>query len=309
MESVEQIVIIGSGPAGLTAAIYAARSNLNPLVISGQHKGGQLTLTTTVDDYPGFPQGILGPELMELFHAQAARFGTIFLEESVISVSFKRHPFTINTESKKILTKSVIIATGASALWLGLPSEKKLIGRGVSACAVCDGPFFKGKKVAVVGGGDSAFHEAHHLAKFASRVSIIHRRDKFRAKAIEQHIVKKLANIDFILDSVVEEVLGEEKVTGLELKNVITGHKSILDVDGVFIAIGNKPNTEIFAGQLELDERGYIVVKDHTKTSVSGIFVAGDVADPVYKQAITASGAGAQAAIDAEEYLDSLKSI
>lgn len=316
MDNIEKLVIIGSGPAGLTAAIYAARGDLNPLVIAGRTAGGQLMLTTDVDDYPGFPEGVQGPELMAKFKAQAERFRTRFINEDVTSVDFKNNPFIIKTETQQILAKSVIIATGSSAKWLGLPSEYRLIGKGVSACAVCDGPFFKDKKVVVVGGGDVAMREAQHLSKNAKAVTIVHRRDTLRAQEALQRVVKEKANVSFIFNSVIEEILGEDRVEGVRIKDLKTGQMKKLAVDGVFVAIGHNPNTKFLEGQLELDERGYVVIrgdahnlaKDGTHTSVEGIFVSGDVADYHYRQGVVAAGSGAKAALDAEEYLENLKS-
>lgn len=307
MKKLEELIIIGSGPAGLTAAIYAAREQLHPLLIAGRTAGGQLTATTDVDDYPGFPDGIQGPELMVKFRDQALKFGTQFIDENVTSVNFTGHPFEIKTESQEFLAKVVILATGASAVWLSLPSEQKLRGRGVSACAVCDGPFFKDKRVAVVGGGDTAMREAQHLSKYAREVLIIHRRDRLRAKTALVQLVKGKPNVDFLLNSVVEEVMGEEKVVGIKVKNIETGKLSEIAVDGLFVAIGHNPNTGFLDKQVELDERGYIKVRDDTRTSVAGVFVSGDVSDPVYRQAVTAAGAGCKAALDAEEYLEHLK--
>ncbi|MBI2011261.1 thioredoxin-disulfide reductase [Candidatus Daviesbacteria bacterium] len=300
----EKVVIIGSGPAGLTAAIYASRGNLDPLVISGRGAGGQLMLTTDVDDFPGFPEGIQGPDLMLKMRAQAERFKTKFLDEDVLSVNFKNRPFEIQTESQTLKTKSVIIATGASAMWLNLESEQRLIGKGVSACAVCDGFFFKEKNILVVGGGDTAMREAQHLAKFGKKIILIHRREEFRAQPVLVSLVRSKPNVEFMMNTTLEEVLGEEKVKGVRLKNTQTGKISKLEMDGVFIAIGHKPNTFFLTGEIELDEKGYIVVKNHTKTSINGIFAAGDVSDHHYRQAVTAAGAGCMAALDVEEYLD-----
>ena len=302
---VERLIIIGSGPAGLTAAIYASRGGADPLVISGRAAGGQLMLTTDVDDFPGFPEGIQGPQLMQKIRKQAEKFGTKFLEEDVLSVDFSKKPFTINTESGSRKTQSVIIATGASAMWLGLPSEQKFIGKGVSACAVCDGFFFKGKNLIVVGGGDTAMREAQHLSKLANKVIVVHRRDKLRAQSALEDLVKSKKNVEFIFDSVIEEVLGDTKVTGVKLKNVKTGEASNLDIDGVFVAIGHKPNTDFLKGQIDLDEKGYIVVKDEIYTSIDGVFCAGDVSDHKYRQGVTAAGAGAKAALEVENYLES----
>lgn len=304
---VERLVIIGSGPAGLTAAIYAARGSLSPLVVAGREAGGQLMLTTDVDDYPGFPEGIQGPDLMVNMRKQAERFDTRFIDEDVLSVDFKSKPFTIKTETQTLKTQTVILATGASAMWLNLPSEQKLRGKGVSACAVCDGFFFKGKNVIVVGGGDTAMREAQHLSKVVSKVTVVHRRNQLRAQAALQELVKSKSNVDFIFNSVVEEVLGEEKVTGVKLKNTKSGEIKELTIDGVFIAIGHRPNTDFLKGQLDLDEKGYIVVKDEIFSSVEGVFIAGDVADHRYRQAVTAAGAGCKAALEVEEHLEHLK--
>lgn len=314
-EKNEKLVIIGSGPAGLTAAIYAARGNLNPVVVSGRSPGGQLMLTSDVDDFPGFPQGVKGPELMAKIRAQAERLGTTFIEEDTVEVNFKKTPLEIRTETKSLLTQAVIIATGSSAKWLGLESEYKLIGRGVSACAVCDGPFFKDKKVVVVGGGDVAMREAQHLSKTASSVTVIHRRDTLRAQGALQSLVKAKPNVSFILNTTVEEILGDDRVEAIRIKNTQTGKVSELAVDGVFVAIGHNPNTKFLEGQLELDKMGYVVIsddrhhllKDGTHTSVEGVFAAGDVADFHYRQGITAAGAGCKAALDAEEYLERIK--
>ncbi|MDD5415396.1 MAG: thioredoxin-disulfide reductase [Candidatus Daviesbacteria bacterium] len=304
---VEKVIIIGSGPAGLTAAIYAARGNLKPLVIAGKEAGGQLIKTTDVDDYPGFETGIQGPELMAKMRKQAERFGTRFIGEDVVSVDLKEKPFVVQIDNRCLTTDSLIIATGASAIWLGLPSEEKLKGKGVSACAVCDGFFFKGKSVAVVGGGDTALREANYLSKLCSKVTVIHRRESLRAQVALQELVKLKPNINFIWNSVVEEVLGNDKVTGLRLKNTQIGEISELAVDGLFVAIGHKPNTDFLKGQLDLDQKGYIVVKDETQTSIPGVFAAGDVSDYKYRQAITAAGAGCKAAFEAEEYLANMR--
>lgn len=303
----EKVVIIGSGPAGLTAAIYAARGNLEPLVIAGREAGGQLMLTTDVDDFPGFPEGIQGRDLMAKFRAQAEKFDTRFLAEDVLSVDFSSQPFTINTETKVIKTQTVVIATGASAQWLGLPSEQRLRGRGVSACAVCDGPFFRDKRVIIVGGGDAAMREAQHLSKYAKEVTVVHRRDELRAQPALRELVKAKPNVSFSFNSAVEEVLGKEKVTGVKIKNVVSGEESTLDIDGIFLAIGHKPNTSFLQGQVELNDKGYIVVKHETETSVPGVYVAGDVADWKYRQAVTAAGAGCKATLDVEEYLENIK--
>ncbi len=303
---IEKLVIIGSGPAGLTAAIYASRGNLNPLVVAGREAGGQLMLTTDVDDFPGFPDGTQGPDLMMAMRKQAERFETRFINEDVISVDFSNKPFVINTETQKLQAESVIVATGASAMWLGIESEQRLRGKGVSACAVCDGFFFKGKEVIVIGGGDAAMREAQHLSKMASKVTIVHRRDAFRAQAALQDLVKSKENVEFLWNSEIIEVLGDEKVTGVKIKNTKDGKITEMKLDGVFLAIGHKPNTDFLKGQVELDERGYIVVHEETHTSVDGVFFAGDVADKKYKQAVTAAGMGTKAALDVEEYLEHL---
>lgn len=300
----EKLIIIGSGPAGLTAAIYAARGNLNPLVVAGREAGGQLELTTDVDDFPGFPEGIQGPELMAKMRKQAERFNTRFISEDVVSVDFSKKPYLINTESKSLQTQALIIATGASAMWLGLESEQRLRGKGVSACAVCDGFFFKGKVVVVVGGGDTAMREVNYLSKLCKRVTVVHRRDKLRAQPALQELVKAKQNVDFVWNTAIEEVLGEDKVTGIKVKNIQNGEMSTIEADGLFIAIGHKPNTDFLKGQLKLDEKGYIVVTNETRTEIPGIFVAGDVADYKYRQAVTAAGAGCKAAFDVEEYLE-----
>ncbi len=307
LENSEKLVIIGSGPAGLTAAIYAARGNLSPLVIAGRAAGGQLMLTTDVDDFPGFNEGIQGPQLMMQMRSQAEKFKTRFINEDVLGVDFSTKPFVIQTETRKVCAQAVIVATGASVMWLGIPSEEKFVGHGVSACAVCDGLFFQGKEVVVVGGGDTAMREAQHLAKICSKVYIVHRRSEFRAQQTLLELVKSKPNIEFIFDSVVAEFLGDNVLTAIRLKNNKSDKTTTLKVSGAFIAIGHKPNTEFLKSQLELDDRGYIKVFDETKTSVSGIFWAGDVADRVYKQAITAASAGCKAALDVEEYLEKLK--
>lgn len=307
MDKSEKLIIIGSGPAGLTAAIYAARASLNPVVVAGREAGGQLMLTTDVDDYPGFENGIQGPELMAKMRSQVERFGTRFINEDVLAVDLKVKPFVIQSESQRLSTESLIIATGASAMWLGLPSEQRLRGKGVSACAICDGFFFKGKTVAVVGGGDTAMREANYLSKLCKQVIVIYRREKLRAQAALQTLVKSRRNVSFIWNSVVDEVLGQDKVIGVKIKNTQNGEVSELEIDGLFIAIGHKPNTDFLKGQLDLDEKGYVVVIGETKTKVPGVYVAGDVADHQYRQAVTAAGSGCKAAFDAEEYLEDLK--
>lgn len=302
---VRKLVIIGSGPAGLTAAIYAARGGLNPLVVTGHEVGGQLLLATEIEDFPGFPQGIKGVDLMAKLKEQASRFQTEFLESKVSSADFSQNPLIINTEAGDFLTQTVILATGSTANWLGLPSEKKLIGKGVSACAVCDGPFFKNKQVVIVGGGDVAMKEALYLSKFASNIAVIHRRDILRAQEALQQQIKTHPNIKLILNSTVEDILGEEKVVGVKIKNTKTEEMSEMPTDGIFLAIGSHPNTEFLKGQIDLDETGHIKVFNSTKTSVKGVFAAGDVADLRYRQAVTAAASGCKAALDVEEYLRS----
>jgi thioredoxin reductase (NADPH) len=300
-----KVVIVGSGPAGLTAAIYAARANLDPLVIAGYEAGGQLMITTDVENYPGFPEGILGPDLMERFRKQAERFGTKFIDKDVSSVDLRRRPFTLDVEGEKIQAETIVLATGASAKWLGLPNETRLRGHGVSACATCDGFFFKEKDVAVVGGGDTAMEEASFLTKFAKSVTLVHRRDEFRASKIMQQRVLANPKVKVLWDTEVVDVLGKETVEALELQNVKTKQRSRLPMQGLFLAIGHAPNTKFLNGQVAVDEKGY--VRTHggfeTRTSVPGVFVAGDVFDSRYRQAITAAGSGCRAAIDAERWL------
>lgn len=299
------VVIIGSGPAGLTAAIYTARANLSPLLIEGWQAGGQLTTTTEVENYPGFAKGIVGPELMKEMRAQAERFGTDFLTGDVSAVDFKNRPLTITIDGEEtIQAKTVIIATGASAVQIGLPNEKRLTGHGVSTCATCDGFFFRGKELIVVGGGDSAMEEANFLTRFASKVSVVHRRDKLRASKIMQDRAMKNEKISFIWNSVVEDILGSDVVTGVRLKNTVTGKTSEIPCAGVFIAIGHRPNTALFAGQLDMDQKGYLITNNGTATSVPGVFAAGDAQDSKYRQAVTAAGTGCMAAIDAERFLE-----
>lgn len=299
------VVIIGSGPAGLTAAIYTARANLSPLLIEGWQSGGQLTTTTEVENYPGFAKGIMGPELMKDMRAQAERFGAEFLTGDVSAVNFKHRPLTLTIDGERTVeTNTVIIATGASAIPIGLPNEKRLTGHGVSTCATCDGFFFRGKELVVVGGGDSAMEEATFLTKFATKVSIVHRRDKLRASKIMQERAMKNEKIAFVWNSVVEDILGSDLVTGVRLKNVVTGKMTDLACAGIFVAIGHRPNTALFTGQLDMDEKGYIRTHKGTTTSVPGIFAAGDVQDSTYRQAITAAGTGCMAAIDAERFLE-----
>jgi len=300
----EQVLIIGSGPAGLTAAVYAARADLNPFMVEGMAAGGQLMLTTDVENFPGFPDGIMGPELMEQFRKQAERFGTRIITADVTRVDFSHRPFKVWVDADEYEADSVIISTGASASWLGLENEERLRGHGVSACATCDGFFFRGLEVAVVGGGDSAMEEALFLAKFAEKVTIIHRRDGFRASKIMVRRVLDHEKVDVMWNSVVEDVLGDTQVEALMVHNVETDEVSEFKTDGLFLAIGHKPNTDLFQGQVELDEVGYVVLTgDGTMTSVEGVFAAGDVADHTYRQAITAAGTGCMAAIDAERWL------
>lgn len=308
-ENHHKVIIIGSGPAGLTAALYNARANLEPVVFEGMQPGGQLTITTEVENYPGFVEGINGPELMDIMRKQAQRFGAKAFFKQVTKVDFTERPFKIWTDNDLHTADAVIISTGATAKWLGIPSEEKYKGYGVSACATCDGFFFKDQKVIVIGGGDSAMEEANYLTKFASEVSVIHRREEFRASRIMLERAQKNPKIKFITDNVVKEVLGEEvngqkKVTGAILENVKTGNTQRVAVDGVFLAIGHKPNTELFEGLLDMDETGYLKVKGASSyTNIDGIFAAGDVADDVYRQAVTAAGMGCRAAIDAERWL------
>lgn len=306
---VYNVVIIGSGPAGFSAAIYTSRADLKPLLfeglVAGGQPGGQLMLTTDVENYPGFPEGVDGPSLMDLFRKQAVRFGAALIREDVSSVDFSKKPFVIDAGGKTYAARSVIIATGASARWLGLESEKKLQGFGVSACATCDGAFFKGKEVVVVGGGDSAMEESLFLSRFANRVTVVHRRDQLRASKIMQEKARKNPKIDFIWNSVVTDIQdpAAKKVTAVVLKDTQDGHVSTKRCDGVFVALGHEPNTRIFTGQIDLDEKGYIKLTKNSQTSVPGVFAAGDVQDPLYRQAITAAGSGCMAALDVERFL------
>jgi thioredoxin reductase (NADPH) len=301
-----KVIILGSGCAGSTAAIYAARANLAPLVFEGHEPGGQLGLTTTVENYPGFPEGVQGPELMELMKKQAQRFGATYVMESAQEVDLSRRPFVVKTGKNSYETQALIVASGASAKLLGLESERKLIGRGVSTCATCDGYFFRGKEVMVVGGGDTAMEEALFLTKFATKVTVVHRRDQLRASKIMAERARQNPKIAFLWDTVITDILDPAKnaVEAVRLKNVKTGAEETRRIDGVFIGIGHEPNTKIFGGQLELNPQGYIIVKNGSRTSVEGVFAAGDVHDHVYRQAITAAGAGCRAAIDAERWLE-----
>jgi thioredoxin reductase (NADPH) len=301
----EKLIIIGSGPAGYTAALYAARADLRPLVFEGNQPGGQLTITSEVENYPGFPEAILGPELMERMKKQAERFGTRFEMGEVSRVDFSRRPFQLWQEDRLFTAEAVIVTTGASAKWLGIPSEKVYQGRGVSACATCDGFFFRGAEIAVVGGGDTAMEEACFLTKYATRVYIVHRRDELRASRIMQDRVRKNPKIELLLSHVIDEILGDAKgVTGIRLKSTRDGSARVLPLKGVFMGIGHEPNTALFRGQLAMNEVGYLHVKaPGTATSVPGVFAAGDVADPSYRQAVSAAGSGCVAAIDAERFL------
>jgi thioredoxin reductase (NADPH) len=300
-----KLVIVGSGPAGLTAAIYAARANLEPIVLAGSTPGGQLMLTSDVENYPGFPDGIQGPDLMNLFRGQAERFGTHIVDVDIDRVDLSSRPFRLWASGVEYRAQSVIVATGASAMWLGLESETRLRGRGVSACATCDGFFFRDKEIAVVGGGDTAFEEASYLTRFASKVHMLHRRDEFRASRIMVERARANPKIDIHTNTAIEEVLGDEKVSGLRLRDVETGVERELPADGVFIAIGHRPNTEAFRDWLEVDAKGYLVVRDKTNSQIEGVFIAGDVHDHRYRQAVTAAGDGCMAAIDAERWLES----
>lgn len=305
MAKVYGAIIIGSGPAGYTAALYAARSNLSVLVLQGYQTGGQLMLTSEVENYPGFDDGIMGPEMMEKFEKQAQRFGAEMVPEDVIAVDFTKRPFKVTTDSGEYDGRSIIISTGASAKWLDLPSEKRLQGRGVTACATCDGFFFKNKDVVVIGGGDTAMEEATFLTRYVNSVTVIHRRDTLRASKIMQDRAQKNPKIKFLLDSEVTEVLGDDAVTSVQVRNVKTGTEQKLAVEGMFLAIGHKPNTDLFQGIIDLDKTGYIVPVEHTMTNIPGVFAAGDVTDHRYRQAVTAAGDGCRAAIDVERWLES----
>jgi thioredoxin reductase (NADPH) len=305
-EAVEhrRVIIIGSGPAGYTAAVYSARAELEPLVLAGLQFGGQLMLTTDVENYPGYPDGVTGPDMMEMFQKQAERFGTAILTEDATAVDFSQRPFRVSTADSGYTADAVILAMGASAKWLGLDSETRLMNKGVSACATCDGALFRGKPMAVVGGGDTALEEALFLTRFATRVSLIHRRDALRGSKIMQERARSNEKIDFVWNSTLEEVLGDDFVTGIRTRDVNTGESSELPVEAVFIAIGHQPNTQLVADAIDLDSAGYISVEKGTsRTSVEGVFACGDAMDPVYRQAVTAAGTGCMAAIDAERWL------
>jgi thioredoxin reductase (NADPH) len=299
-----RLIIVGSGPAGYTAALYAARAELEPLVVAGLQSGGQLMLTTDVENYPGFPDGVTGPEMMELFQKQAERFGAEVLPEDAVEISVASPPFRVRTAERAWTSDAVILATGASARWLGIESEQRLQNKGVSACATCDGALFRGKPMAVVGGGDTAMEEALFLTRFATRVTVIHRRDELRASKIMQERARANEKIEFAWNSVVDEVLGDEFVTGVRLRDVHSGDTREIPVEAVFVAIGHQPNTELVRGQIELDDVGYIRVEPGTpRTSVEGVFACGDAMDPIYRQAVTAAGTGCMAAIAAERWL------
>lgn len=301
-----KVIIIGSGPAGLTAAIYAARANINPLVLEGNQPGGQLTITTEVDNYPGFAEGITGPQLMDEMRKQATRFGAVSKFEIVTDVDFSKRPFTVTAEGQNYTADSIIIATGASARWLGIESEQKFMGFGISACATCDGFFFKEKEIIVVGGGDSAMEEAIFLTKFASKVYIVHRREGFRSSKIMLEKARKNEKIEFLLNKVIEEIKGEKTVSSVVLKDTQSEELSDMNIDGIFMAIGHIPNTQVFGDKIDSDESGYIKTEPaSTRTNIEGVFACGDVQDKIYRQAVTAAGSGCMAAIDAEKYLES----
>lgn len=308
-QKVENVIIIGSGPAGLTAAIYASRANLEPLMIEGYEAGGQLMITSDVENYPGFPKGITGPELMDMTRQQAERFGTRFITKNVTKVDFSSRPFKVWVDKDEHLAKTVIISTGATAMYLGLENEKRLMGKGVSACATCDGAFFKNQKVCVIGGGDTAMEEANFLTRHASHVTIIHRREEFRASKIMADRALSNPKISVIWNTQVLDVLGDKGVTGLKLKNTKTGEESTIETEGMFVAIGHRPNTQIFKDMLKMDDVGYLITEGKsTYTSIDGVFASGDVQDPIYRQAVTAAGSGCMAAIDAERWLEAQES-
>jgi thioredoxin reductase (NADPH) len=306
--NIRNVIVIGSGPAGLTAALYSARANLQPLLIEGLEAGGQLMMTTLVENWPGHRDGIMGPDLMAEMRAQAEKFGAEIIQNYVTDVDCSENPFTVTTADGVYKTKSIIIATGASARLLGLPSERRLMGHGVSTCATCDGYFFRGQEIAVVGGGDSAMEEANFLTKFASKVLLVHRRDSFRASKIMQDKVRANPKIEIRTNAIVQEIRdsGKGEVTSMVLEDVNTGESSEVPISGVFVAIGHTPNTDLFKGFLELDSDGYILTHDGSKTNIPGVFACGDVQDHIYRQAITAAGSGCMAALDAEHYLDGI---
>lgn len=303
----ERIIILGAGPAGLSAALYAARAELNPFILMGMELGGQASLTDDIENYPGFPDGINGAELGELFKKQAEKFGARFEADAALSIDVTKRPFVVKTYSKTYTADTLILATGASPVKLNVPGEDQYTGKGVSYCATCDGWFFKNKEIVVVGGGDSALEEALFLTRFASKVRIVHRRDSFRAGALLQKRIADNNKIEPVMDSVVEEILGEGKVTGVRLRNVKSNNTQVLSTDGVFIFIGHSPNTEMYRGQMDMDDRGFLKVNMNMETSVPGVFAAGEVGDPVYKQVITSAGLGAAAAIQATRYLEKME--
>lgn len=303
MTTVYDVIVIGSGAAGYTATVYACRAGRKTLLVAGSLSGGQLMITSEVENFPGFPEGVLGPELMERMRKQAERFGPDILFDDATRVEFGKHPFHVTVSGKEYEGRTVIVATGALAKWLGLPSETKFRGRGVSSCATCDGYFFKGKNVVVVGGGDTAMEEATFLSNIVNNVTVVHRRDTLKASEIMQERALKSPKIRFVWDSIVDEVLGGDKVTGVRTRNVKTGREDVLKTDGLFVAIGYQPNTEIFKDQLDLDEKGYVLTRAETETSVPGVFAAGDVRDRRYRQAVTAAADGCKAAMDADRYL------